>query len=75
MNNLSPDQMRIVQVFMDTSKTPEETCTEIKFEDCEQMKKEYLAELNVSTGCSSCRKSSIRRKYTSFIKPRIISSD
>jgi len=56
---------------MDLNKTPEQTCQEINFDGCQQMKKDYLAEVNKPGGCSSCRKASVRRKYTSFILPRI----
>ena len=71
MSNSSPEEMNLIRVFMDINKNPKETCSEISFEGCEQMKKDYLAEVSKPGGCSSCRKASIRRKYTSFIKPRI----
>lgn len=71
MSNSTPEEMNLITIFMDVSKSPEQTCKEINFEGCEQMKRDYLSEVNTPGGCSSCRKASVRRKYTSFIKPRI----
>lgn len=75
MKESTPEQMQVIRIFMDSSKNPEQTCSEVHFEGCLEMKKEYLAEINKPGGCSSCRKASVRRKYTSFIMPRIQNSD
>lgn len=65
---MTEDQKReIIKTFLDINKP----CEERDFNGCADLKKKYIEELNRPGGCSSCRRSSVRRKYSAFVYPRL----